>query len=492
MKKQQEVLRLLEQGDNLPALPRLFYEVVEAASNPETPVSDLSNLILQDQVLTGKVLKIANSAYYSASERISTVTRAVMVLGFISLRNSLTAIMVVDTLNSEAFKASLFKPFWVHALACSLVGRFLAERLEMDHPEEAMIAGLIHDCGKLFLDHHFPEAYRRVTREMEQGKDVLKAERELFGLTHVDLGERIAKKWALPSALVEAIGNHHVILNSSRPPRLSDIVYVADRFSALAIPQEWAEKTKWILSEKPTERRVQNICVELRISEEAIEEIIQQTRKNIRRTASDLGLKFLEPSIQGDLHPSSERFRRQREREKRQRLQAMIDEIKTMIKGNPRPEELLQLAIEAIHYGIGFNRTLLFLVNPSENTIDGKAGLGNGVPSFLKSIRVPIESDGLIGRVIRDKRAFNLFDRESSPYGDLPPIEISLPETKTLAFVPLIVGTKAMGLVMVDNAVTQESIGDPEIDSIKVFLALVGDHIAQHMNGELRFHAQRA
>lgn len=477
----QDVLRLLEQEENLPALPQLFFQIVEAASNPETPVSELSDFILQDQVLTGKVLRIANSAYYSMPERILTVTRAVMVLGFISLRSFLTAITVIDTLNSEAFKGRLFEAFWIHALACSLLARFLAERLKVGHREEAVIAGLVHDCGKLFLDHHFPEAYGRVIQKTEQGRDVLVAEREVFGLTHLTVGERIAKKWALDEPLVEAIRNHHRFSNSPQTLCLSDIIYAADRLASQTIPQEWTDRIQWISCGNPEEGPIQKIRSDLGIPEQAVEEIIQQTRQNILRTAGDLNLRFLDPSVRGGVHPSPELFFHQRETEKRQRQVAMVNEIKTLIKENPGPEELIQVVIEAIHHGIGFNRTLLFLVNSADNTIDGRVGLGQDVPPFLRKIRIPTESDGLMGRAIREKRVFNILNPESRCSTDLPPLEVPFPETKAFALVPFVTGTEAIGLVMVDNVVTREVIRDQHVDSIKVFLALAGDYLVRHM-----------
>jgi putative nucleotidyltransferase with HDIG domain len=475
----QDPLKLIEQEDNLPVLPELFYQVVEASSNPETPVSEVSHLILQDQVLTGRVLRIANSAYYAMPERISTVTRAVMVLGFISLRNFLTAITVVDTLNSDAFKGGLFETFWIHALACSVSASSLADRLKMNHREEAMIAGLVHDCGKLFLDHHFPEAYRAVIEKMRQGKDVLAAERDVFGLTHVEVGEKIAQRWALPPSIVEAIRNHHHFSKSPKNLSLADIIYVADRFAIETIPHDWADRIQWIPSGNNTKEPIKKICLEVGLSPHAFQEIIEEARENIERTAEDLNLKFLNPSVEPILDPSPELFRLHREIERKERQLAMVNEISTFIMENPRPEDLIQVVAEAIHRGIGFNRTLLFLLNSARNTIRGRLGLGHDVPPFLRTIHVPVGSEGLMGKTIREKRALNVLDAESRSDNDLPPLEVpALHQIKAFALVPFIAGTEVIGLVMVDNAVTREVIRDQEVDLIKSFLTLAGVYLA--------------
>ena len=477
--KAQDALGLIEREENLPVLPQLFYQIVEAASDPDTEVSELSSLILQDQVLTGRVLRMANSAYYAMPQKISTVTRAVMVLGFISLKDFITAVTVVDTLNSDAFKGRLFESFWVHALACGLSASFLVQRLNVDHREEAMIAGLVHDCGKLFLDHHFPKAYKRVIEGMRDGDSILAEERKAFGVTHVELGERIAKTWNLPNTLIEAVRNHHSFSGSRKNVRLSDVIYLADLLSSHSIPQEWKDRIQWTETEVDTRKSASEICSKLDLSEEVVEEIIQATEQNIQRIAEDLSLTFLNPSKQEVTDSSPELFRLHREVERKERQLAMVNEISVFVMENPRPEELIQVVIEAIHRGIGFNRTLLFLLNTAEYTVDGRLGLGHDVPPFLREIRVPVISDGLMGRAIQEKRAFNIVDTGSQSSNNLPSLEVSsLADIETFALVPFVAGTEVIGLVMVDNMVTREPIMDKEVDLIRTFLTMAGVYLA--------------
>ncbi|NIQ37672.1 MAG: HDOD domain-containing protein [Proteobacteria bacterium] len=259
----EEVLELIGRKDSLPVLPQLFYRIVEVASIPETPVSELSRLILEDQVLTGRVIRMANSAYYATEEKISSVTRAIMVLGFITLKSFITAITVGDSLNKEAFKGRFFDAFWIHGLACSLSANFLAQRLKCEHPEEAMIAGLVHDSGKLFLDHHFPKAYTKVVEMTKKGEDILRAEGKVFGLTHVDVGEKIARRWCLPESLVDGVRDHHQFSESLDNLRLSDIVYLANLFAFQAVPEEWADRIQWMNPGNSADKRRKKICLEL-------------------------------------------------------------------------------------------------------------------------------------------------------------------------------------------------------------------------------------
>ncbi|MBW2055887.1 MAG: HDOD domain-containing protein [Deltaproteobacteria bacterium] len=479
--RSQKALKLVEEEENLPVLPQLFYRIVEAASNPETPVSKLSSLILEDQVLTGRVLRMANSAYYSMPQKISTVTRAVMVLGFITLKNFITAATVVDTLYKGGFKGGLYETFWIHALTCSLLASLLAEKLKVDQREVAMVAGLVHDCGKLFLDYHFPETYRKVAEETLKGRDFLAAERKFFGVTHVDVGEKIARKWGLPAALIEAIRDHHRFSGASKDLALSDVVYMADLLSPYAIPESWADRIGGIYPKESPDECCRGIWVGLGLTEETIQRLIESAKQNVQRVAEDLNLTFLSPSAQDLEEPSPEIFRLQREMERKERQLAMVNEISGFILENPRPEELIQIVLEAVHRGIGFNRTLLFLLDGAGKTVAGKFGLGHDVPPFLKSISVPIDSDGLMGRAIREKRAFNVVDSNSRSCSDLPRLEVPvLAEIKTFALVPFIAGREVIGLVMVDNSVTREPIRDQEVELIRTFLTLAGVYLESY------------
>jgi putative nucleotidyltransferase with HDIG domain len=479
--KPEDALKLLEQDENLPVLPQLFYQIVEAASNPDTPVSELSNLILEDQVLTGRVLRMANSAYYAMPQKISTITRAVMVLGFITLRNFITAATIVDTLIKDAFKGGLYETFWVHALASSLSASLMAEQLKIDHQEEAMIAGLIHDCGKLFLDHHFPETYGEVAEMTRGGRDVLTAERDLFGFTHVDVGEKIAERWDLPATLVHAIRNHHRFSKSSKTLNLSDVIYLADLFVPHAIPDQWVDRVRRILPKGNSQRGILKISTEVGLSEKQVQEVIQKTKENIQRIADDLNLKFLCLPENSSAYPSPELFRLQRKMERQERQLAMVKEISSCITESPGSEVLIQVVVEAIHRGIGFNRTLLFLLNHAKNEIEGKLGLGYDVPPFLKKITVPLNSDGLMAKAIQQKRTINILDSQSQSYSDLPLLEVSaLSEIKAFALVPFLAGTDVIGIVMVDNAVTKEPIRDQEIDLMSTFLTLAGVYLESH------------
>jgi len=169
--------------------------------------------------------------------------------------------------------------------------------------------------------------------------------------------------------------------------------------------------------------------------------------------------------------------------ERKERQLAMMHEISAFVLENPRPEEVIQVVAEAIHRGIGFNRTLLFLLNPGKESMIGKVGLGFNVPPSLKKVVVPVDSGGLMSKGLQDKVAFNVVDSESALYRDLPPLEIeSLIQTKSFALVPLLAGADAIGVILVDNTFTREPIRDREVDAIKTFINMAGMYLEKYRN----------
>ncbi len=159
----------------------------------------------------------------------------------------------------------------------------------------------------------------------------------------------------------------------------------------------------------------------------------------------------------------------------------MVNEISALIMQNPHPEELIQLLIEAIHRGIGVDRTLLFLRDPARDSITGRLGLGYDVPPFLNEISLPTRSDGPLGKAIQDKEAFNSADGESHLESGHPRLEIpAFAEIQAFALVPFLAGKEVIGLVVVDNTFTHQPITDHEVGLIGTFLNLAGTYLARY------------
>lgn len=220
--------RVAEKVGDLPALPEVAMQVMNLVQNPTATAGALEKVILNDQALTAKVLRTANSAFYGARGEISRLSRAIVILGFNTLRS------VVVTGASEALHRggeSCFKDkiLWEHSVAVGIASRVIAKECRYAGTEEAYLGGLLHDVGKTVLDSNVPAEYQRVIELVyNEGHTFIEAENEVFGFDHADVGALVAARWNLAPSLREAIQLHHQPMGAEIDPTLCAIVSLAN------------------------------------------------------------------------------------------------------------------------------------------------------------------------------------------------------------------------------------------------------------------------
>lgn len=217
---------------DLATLPVVANNVIQLTQNPKVSALQVADAISQDQALTSKVLKTANSAFYGFPRKITTVNQAIIILGFTNIRNIVISASLNSTLHSDK-KDALFnlKSFWKHSLACGIASKILAKRAGIKNYEEAFIWGLLHDLGKIVMNTYIHEEYNQVVA-VALGKNILiaDAEQQLFGFTHTAVGSLVADKWNLPPTLIKVIQYHHNPVKDYNSLRISSIVHLADIF----------------------------------------------------------------------------------------------------------------------------------------------------------------------------------------------------------------------------------------------------------------------
>jgi putative nucleotidyltransferase with HDIG domain len=214
-------------GD-LPPLPHVASRVIELASDVTANASDLEKLISRDQALTTRVLKIANSALFGRRATISTVSRAVVMVGFKAVQSLVVAASTEALFRSSSvnFKDKLL---WEHAVAAALAAGILARECRYAGVEEAFLSGLLHDIGKVVLDINLGDRYQRVVeRVYNEGATFVEAEREMLGFDHAEVGSLVIKKWNLPPLIEEAVRLHHRSRGALLDPTLCAIVSLAN------------------------------------------------------------------------------------------------------------------------------------------------------------------------------------------------------------------------------------------------------------------------
>ncbi len=232
--KAQRVRRITQSILTLPSLPTVTAKMLELVDNPRTSAAGLAQLIMQDQVLTARILKVANSSFYGFPREIGTVKLAVVVLGFDAVKEMGLGLSVLTTLKRESSGGSLdWSRFWQHSVAVAAATRLLARTVCYRLAGEAFVAGLLHDIGRLVLSIYLADDLDMVHRLSSSGGMASEeAEKEIFGVTHAQVGAWLAEKWNLPPTLVEAIQYHDAPESCpAERPELPLLVYLGNHLA---------------------------------------------------------------------------------------------------------------------------------------------------------------------------------------------------------------------------------------------------------------------
>jgi putative nucleotidyltransferase with HDIG domain len=216
--------------NEIPALPNVVIRVMQLTEDPESTVKDIHNVLSQDQAMTARVLRLANSAFYGFARRIGSVTEAVILLGFKTIRGIVLAAAVSDIMNHSIKGYSLEKgELWLHSQAVAMAARTISRKVRYDNPDLAFTGGLLHDIGKIVLDQSMQELYKEVIDTVtNENITFSEAEDAVLGFNHSIVGGKVAAKWKLPTNLVEAIEFHHNPDDATIDPQLVAIVHISD------------------------------------------------------------------------------------------------------------------------------------------------------------------------------------------------------------------------------------------------------------------------
>jgi putative nucleotidyltransferase with HDIG domain len=220
----------VNKAKELPVMPPIAAEILRKCENPNTEVSALIQLIARDAALAVRVLKIANSSFYSAARRIETLQQAIVLLGYSTLRSIVVAASLRDVFSRFGLSERLL---WEHSVAAAIAATTLARKVGGHARDEAFVGGLVHDIGKLLMLFQAEKEYGEVMRTVYAGAaEPLEAEQDAFGFDHTEIGALVLEKWRLPEELVEAIGCHHnprATTTGDGARKLASLIEVADR-----------------------------------------------------------------------------------------------------------------------------------------------------------------------------------------------------------------------------------------------------------------------
>jgi putative nucleotidyltransferase with HDIG domain len=221
---------LIEKVDDIPAFPQTVINIMLLLKEPRSAAVDIEREVMKDQGLTTKLLKMANSAFYSGRRQIKTVADATVLLGFDTVQSLVLASTVGKVMEKELKGYSYERnALWRQSQISAIMARAIAKKAKYPNPDIAYTAGLLKDVGKVILDEFVHESYQEIlTMISNEVMTYVVAEEEVLGFNHGQVGARIVEKWNLASELVDAIEYHHKPFQSMDNIELVSIVHISD------------------------------------------------------------------------------------------------------------------------------------------------------------------------------------------------------------------------------------------------------------------------
>ncbi len=459
-----ETLRRLDEFEVMPSIPQIIVRVREISEDPRSSVADLANIILSDHALTSRILKIANSAFYAEyANRVSTITQAITLMGFRTVQNVVISLAMFDAMDTFSRHKFDFRQFWTHSLATGVIGKMIAAAARYKVPEEAFIAGFMHNIGVAILAVVFPEEEALVLKKIERGEEQITAEKSIFGIDHGEVGGWLARKWNLPALLARPIMEHHRRGLPSRQRNsncLVDYIYVADlAYDAI------------FKGDETRQRAYVKAGLDLvGITEEVLLKILEAAPELIRNIANELEISLKAPAttkmeVERDLVRKEAAETIQKLQERNREL-AIIQEAGEALRCADSEDEIVQTTLEEVIRGVGIGRVLLLKIDGEAKSAQGALGFGVNSQQSVYDIALPL-GDNVVGRTVADRAVQNIVDADSEIYQEVVGAEErAVIGCCAFATLPVVVGENVEFVMIVNNPDPTEPVDDERLRTI--------------------------
>jgi len=472
-----KALAKLEQFADLPSMPQIINRVREISENPKSSAADLANIILADHSLTTRILRIANSAFYGQySGKVSTITQAIVLMGFNAVRNTVMGIAVYDSFAKLEERAEFdLTSFWTRSLGCGVVAKGLAVSLRLKSSEEAFIAGFMHDIGQPVMCMAFADDVPRIGLLVSRLDDPVRHEREDLGIDHQEVGEWLGRKWNLPPVLLKPMRHHHRIgmgpLEKSPFP-LVDLIYSADMIiNKLADPA--------IPNDEIAELVGSDLHRLLGINKGDLARIIGTATTLTREIAGDLQIRITgfdasaksvppAPAERVIVTPPEYLETVQRLSEAEREL-AIFREVGVALRESTSEEEILQTLLEGVYRGLGFARVLLLRIDRATHRAQGLLGFGVSSQQQVHDVSITLkDGTGAIVTCVTKNKLINILDSSSDIYQTmLDDSENEAFASQSFCLLPIAVGDDVEYVVFLDDG---RAVADDKARSAESFV----------------------
>lgn len=382
----------------LPAMPEVLARLIRELHNEKLNMVDLAELILQDSALAMKVLAVANSSFYSRRTQCVSVAHATNLLGLKMVKMiAVNAAMQQFLRECAELTPAAFTRFWHHALLTALIAKAIAQATGYPKPDEAYLAGLLHNIGQLALLASKGASYRKLLAAYVEEEALIEQERRAFGITHAEAGALLAEYWHLKPLVTHAIRYHHApvaqVFNATELVKLVNAANILARLQATD-NHPALQVMRNLFGLPATEAR--------QLHEQAAAQM------NIIAMVNDV-------DIDADVQQPEERHKPLPTNPARDRLQvevhatAMLSLLQESLAPAQSEEELLATLLKAVHLLFEPREAILFAWDADTNLLSGRPV--GPQDEALAHIRLPLEAGrSLIADALLQNAVTHSFD----------------------------------------------------------------------------------
>jgi signal transduction histidine kinase/HD-like signal output (HDOD) protein len=384
---------------HLPTLPHILLQLIKVCNTENGSLKDISSIIEKDPALTGKILKLVNSAYFAPPRKIARVDDAVGLLGTNAVKN----IAICSSVHEVFHKASqnaLFnmKTFWWHSLRCAILARLLSKSARLNDPDEAFLSGMLHDIGKVVLWVNFPKQYAELLTAYQDRPDLVIAGETQMGATHAEVGAWLLERWSFQSFIADAVLYHHYPLSrilDALP--LVKLIYAAD-----ALTGE---------SNQRMEEGFEAASELFGLARTPVEELLAQTDGELLDVAESLDIE-IERQVPKET-PQSESDREKRKiltQEVRDR--SLLLGVLENLLGAGDEQAILKESYQGLQTLFDVNRVLFFVHEAESNSLHGFTLPEEKNFSLVNDVIVPLQMErSLLTACLRTRMFTDSFTR---------------------------------------------------------------------------------
>lgn len=493
------LLRRMQRKQDFPAISSHITDINQKASqNSKSSASELSNIILKDYALTTKLLRLVNSSFYGQfGGEITTVSRAIIILGYEQVRSAALSIILFEHLNNDK-QANEMKMTAYSALMGGVIAREQAKKMNLDLEEDiesAFIASMFHLLGKLLSIYYFPEEYQEIQHLISgQGLEENQASKSVLGIQFSEMGKGIAREWKLPDVMVKSMDKMpagQVKPATTKDDTIRQLSSFSNELCEIGqLEPDAAEKAKKQLIERYEEA--------LRIDKEQVEKLIVSSQSEVKEFTRALNIdtqgiqlfksesettgadgdskgnvddrlsttsnSVLEKAVaEGDTETQS--------RARQDILVQGVAEITNSMLDDFDLNELLTMVLETIYRGMGFSRVLFCLRDVKNKMVVAKFGLGKSIDEVIPKFRFKIQAeDDIVHHSVLKGKEFIILDVNSVEYKSRVPDYLRhVTNPRSVVLYPIVVNRKVIGLIYADM---DECSPDVSVEALKFFKTL--------------------